>query len=106
MTTAYTVDAYMVAAVPLVATLDPYAVNNDQVLIEDFSSDSQTQSLAATDTESVTGAGIITLPAGAVVALNNQTESGVTPQGDTALQALPLGGTASINVQLRLVRVG
>ena len=34
-TTNHAVDAYMVDAVPLVVTLDPFAVNNDQVLIQD-----------------------------------------------------------------------
>jgi hypothetical protein len=34
-TTDHAVDAYMVDAVPLVVTLDPFAVNNDQVLIQD-----------------------------------------------------------------------
>ena len=34
-TTSFGVDAYMVDAVPLVVTLDPNAVNNDQVLIQD-----------------------------------------------------------------------
>ena len=35
-TTDHGVDAYMVDAVPLVVTLDPFAVNNDQVLIQDI----------------------------------------------------------------------
>jgi hypothetical protein len=35
-TTDRAVDAYMVDAVPLVVTLDPFAVNNDQVLIQDI----------------------------------------------------------------------
>ena len=34
-TTNHAVDAYMVDAVPLVVTLDPFAVNNDQVLVQD-----------------------------------------------------------------------
>jgi hypothetical protein len=34
-TTDRAVDAYLVDAVPLVVTLDPFAVNNDQVLIQD-----------------------------------------------------------------------
>ena len=34
-TTSHTVDAYMVDAVPLVVTLDPFAANNDQVAIQD-----------------------------------------------------------------------
>ena len=34
-TTNHSVDAYMVDAVPLVVTLDPFAVNNDQVLVQD-----------------------------------------------------------------------
>lgn len=36
VTTQHAVDAYMVDAVPLVVTLDPFAVNNDQVLIQDI----------------------------------------------------------------------
>ena len=38
-TTNHAVDAYLVAAVPLVVTLDPFAVNNDQVLIQDITND-------------------------------------------------------------------
>jgi hypothetical protein len=38
-TTNHAVDAYLVDAVPLVVTLDPYAVNNDQVLIQDITDD-------------------------------------------------------------------
>ena len=34
-TTTHAVDAYMVNAVPLTVTLDPFAVNNDQVLVQD-----------------------------------------------------------------------
>ena len=34
-TTNHAVDAYMIAAVPLTVTLDPFAANNDQVLIQD-----------------------------------------------------------------------
>jgi hypothetical protein len=70
-----------------------------------FASDTQSTSLAAAGTEMVTGQGLITLGAGAVVALSNQTESGVTPAGDTGLASAPLGGTATVNVQLSLVRV-
>jgi hypothetical protein len=70
-----------------------------------FASDTQSTSLAAAGTEAVTGYGLITLAAGAVVALSNQTESGVTPAGDTGLASAPLGGAATVNVQLSLVRV-
>ena len=35
-TTHHAVDAYMVDAVPIVVMLDPYAVNGDQVLIQDI----------------------------------------------------------------------
>ena len=38
-TTSFGVDAYMVGAVPLVVTLDPYAVNNDEVLIQDVTNE-------------------------------------------------------------------
>ena len=41
-TTNHAVDAYLVDAVPLVVTLDPFAVNNDQVLIQDMTNSAAT----------------------------------------------------------------
>ena len=41
-TTNHAVDAYMVDAVPLVVTLDPFAVNNDQVLVQDVTNSAAT----------------------------------------------------------------
>ena len=41
-TTNHAVDAYLVDAVPLVVTLDPFAVNNDQVLIQDVTNSAAT----------------------------------------------------------------
>ena len=41
-TTNHAVDAYMVDAVPLAVTLDPFAVNNDQVLIQDVTNSALT----------------------------------------------------------------
>jgi hypothetical protein len=50
-TTNHSVDAYMVAAVPLVVTLDPYAVNNDQVLIQDVTNPAGTYPIVVTASE-------------------------------------------------------
>jgi hypothetical protein len=79
-------------------------VNATDEPLTQFASDSQTTSLAASPdgTEAVTGSGLITLPGGAVVALKNLTKSST----DTVtLTSVPLGGTASVNAQLSLIRV-
>lgn len=47
-TTNHSVDAYLVDAVPLVVTLDPYAVNFDQVVIQDVTNTAGTHPIPST----------------------------------------------------------
>ena len=53
-TTDHSVDAYLVAAVPLVVTLDPFAVNNDQVLIQDITNSAATHPIVINASEGQT----------------------------------------------------
>ena len=53
-TTNHAVDVYMVDAVPVVVTLDPFAVNNDQVLIQDVTNTAGTYPIVVTASEGQT----------------------------------------------------
>ena len=53
-TTEHSVDAYLIAAVPLVVTLDPFAVNSDQVLIQDITNSAATHPIVINVSEGQT----------------------------------------------------
>jgi hypothetical protein len=69
-----------------------------------YASDSQTTALAAAPngTEAVNGFGTASLTAGAVIELQNWTTTG---GNSVTLTSVPLGGDATINASLRLVRI-
>src|SRR5271157_2114186 len=58
-TTQFGVDEYLIEAVPVVVTLDPYAVNHDQVLIQDVTLQAATSPIVinASDGQTISGFG-------------------------------------------------
>ena len=53
-TTQHAFDAYYIAQLPVAVTLDPYAVNNDQVVIQDLTGDAGTTPIVITASEGQT----------------------------------------------------
>jgi hypothetical protein len=83
-TTSHAVDAYMVDAVPLVVTLDPFAVNNDQVLIQDVTNAAGTHPILinASDGQTILNGfgGSISITTNGGGVLLTMTPSGWVPQ--------------------------
>jgi hypothetical protein len=103
-TTSHAVDAYMVDAVPLVVTLDPFAVNNDQVLIQDVTNTAAASPIVinASDGQTILngfgssisiatngGAVLLTMTSDGWVPQPSASGSGVGTTGATGASGLP-----------------
>jgi len=96
-TTGHAVDAYMVDAVPLVVTLDPFAVNGDQVLIQDVTDSAETNPIVINTSEGQTilngyGESISISTDGGLVLLT------MTPDGWVPQFGSSRGGSGNISV--------
>ena len=84
-TTNHAVDAYMVDAVPLVVALNPFAVNNDQVLIQDVTNEAGAHPIVINVSEGqiiLNGhGGSISVAADGGSVLLTMTQDGWVPQG-------------------------
>src|SRR5271166_6054843 len=96
------VDAYLVEAVPLVVTLDPYAANNDQVTIQDLTGQASSTTpivINASDYQTINGFGsslVLSIAGGTVQLTFSEgvwipAQSGVGAGGGTSAGAVNQG---------------
>ena len=93
-TTTHAVDAYMVDAVPLTVTLDPFAVNNDQVLVQDVTGSAGSHPITILASEGQTilngyGSSI------SITANGGSVQFTMTPDGWVAQPSAAGGGTGT-----------